>query len=282
MVPSTTTNCSTSIVECNFWNRARFLRSFCCSWKNPRITPLRFTPSIFLNNNVIPDLKNATNGSRYRRICEYMYVPGVRCSTSGQVNYVSGTGILAKHWTCRNNTYGMIHNASTPPVHWKKGGTPPTQPPTHPRACTMYSRTTAVVLQQQQQHVQHPTHRPRWPMMYVRAAQCTTAIHEYVHAEVVSASYWNYHVFTISRLIGDRGRLLSTLRVCRVLVWGTFFRQSDYVVPCAAGVARITNLWATRKNRRNRHNRNQQTERVKVSLYHINHRRRGLEKDENR
>ena len=50
--------------------------------------------------------------------------------------------------------------------------------------------------------------------------------------------YWDLHVFTIPRHIGDRGRLLFTLPVCRVWRWGTFFGRYDLVPPCEAGVAR--------------------------------------------
>ena len=63
------------------------------------------------------------------------------------------------------------------------------------------------------------------PTLYSSTAARTAAVREYVDAQVVAASYWDFNVLTIPRHIGDLGRLLSTLSARRVWRWGPFFRR---------------------------------------------------------
>ena len=104
----------------------------------------------------------------------------------------------------RTNTHGHVpqrYNTTRGP---KKGDYSPTHPLTR---MGKFSNTTTVVLQQKQ-HVQYSIHPTTH--MYSSAAARAAAVRECVDAEVLAASYWNFHSFAISRHIGDRGQLLST------------------------------------------------------------------------
>ena len=78
----------------------------------------------------------------------------------------------------------------------------------------MYSNSTAVALQQQ--HVQHPTNRPTHPTTHrVRQPNSTySMLYHYVstfmQSSLLHRRYW-ISMFTISRHVGDRVRVFSTL-----------------------------------------------------------------------
>ena len=88
-----------------------------------------------------------------------------------------------------------------------------------PCAAVCGGRGTIAVTVLQQQHIQHPIHRPTHhrPCTEKHSSRySSTAAREYVHSQVAAVSYKDFHVFETPRHIGDRGRLLSTLPACRV------------------------------------------------------------------
>ena len=105
--------------------------------------------------------------------------------------------------------------------------TPPTR--TH-HAQQYYSSTTAA----------HTTPHP--PTMYSSTALRTAGVREYVHAQLVAVSYWDFHVLTTpakTRIEQARPReLLSTPLAHRVGLRRPIFRQRQQGRPCLVGMAR--------------------------------------------